>query len=147
MNNVKCMINMNNPKNMNNMNNQNILIDMKEFRIWIQKHVLEAIGNPEYIRLAYQPKTKRLVIFNDQENQELASKLQFEEDGTCYVLRKGFLSSIRNQSEVLVEDEVYLVDGKLSDTIPAVSFPLEKARVVNEDGMIIPAQEDQIVSA
>ena len=120
-----------------------IRIDVRYFKISFHKATLESIGNPEYIRVGYHSKTKRLVIFSAGENIQRAVRLRFKKDGSGYVHSKWLLSEIRKADSVLTEDGSYLLKGKRLDSIPAVVFPLENIQTMKEEHELILPETDE----
>lgn len=125
-----------------NTNNLYIRIDMRYFRISFHKNTIAAIGNPEYIRLAYHMKSKRLVIFVDHENKRRAVHLRADKKGSYYVHSKSLLTRIREISHVLTEDRSYLFDGVLLDRLPGVCISLEKAQELNDETLMPDTEEE-----
>ena len=120
-----------------------IRIDVRYFRISFHKATLESIGNPEYIRVGYHPKTKRIVILNAGENIERAVRIRFKKDGPGYVHSKWLLSEIREADSVLTEDGSYLLKGRRLENIPAVLFPLENIQTMKEEHELILPETDE----
>ena len=109
-----------------------IRIDTRYNRIYLHKNMLKAIGEPEYIHLGYQRKTRKLMILGTWTNELEAVHLRQSRKGTYTVHSKALLDGIRQVSGVLTEAGSYLLKGELSDTVPAVSFSLDEAKKIAE---------------
>ena len=140
---------MKNPENKGNTGNAEqpsdlfIRIDTRYNRIHLHKSTLKAIGDPEYIHLGYQPKTKTLMILGTWVNEQKAVHLRFSKTGSCYVHSKAMIEGIQRISGVLKGKFSCLLCGERSDNFPAVCFPLEDAKVLNEGSADEPDKEQE----
>ena len=120
-----------------------IRIDTRYNRIHLHKSTLKAIGDPEYIHLGYQPKTKTLMILGTWVNEQKAVHLRFSKTGSCYVHSKAMIEGIRRISGVLTGNYSYLLCGERSEFFPAVCFPLGDAKVLDEESAGEPDNEQE----
>lgn len=110
-----------------------IRINMRYSRITIHRNTLEALDNPEYIRLGYCPGTRQMMIVPADSSEKDGIRLLFSKEGRCYVHSKAMLDGIRLVGGVLSTGESYLVYGVSLKDENAISFDLCRAIAESSD--------------
>lgn len=110
-----------------------VRINTNCFRFTIHKNTLSVLGNPEFIQLGYQVRTKQMLIAATDSMGTNKVHLYFTKNGTCYVHSKAMIDGIRRVSGILKESGSYLVKGILTEAGNVICFNLEEAEVSSGD--------------
>lgn len=109
-----------------------IRIDARYNRICIHRKTLKAIGDPTFVHLGYHAKTKELMVLGTWVDDRKSIRVRFDGAGSFYINSKGLIEGIRSVSQIMMEDTSYLVKGKKTDQLPAISFSLSDAVTISE---------------
>lgn len=109
-----------------------IRIDARYNRICIHRKTLKAIGDPKFVHLGYHAKTKELMVLGTWVDDRRSIRVRFDGAGSFYINSKGLIEGIRSVSQIMMEDTSYLVKGKKTDQLPAISFSLSDVVTISE---------------
>ncbi|MBR0457382.1 MAG: hypothetical protein IJJ01_12025 [Firmicutes bacterium] len=111
-----------------------IRIDTRYNRICIHRKTLKAIGNPTFVHLGYRADTKELMVLGTWIDDRKSIRVRYTGSGSFYINSKGLIEGIRSVSQILLNNDSYIVVGIKADQLPAISFCLTEAIISPEGG-------------
>ena len=100
-------------------------IDTRNYRIYIHKPSLEAIGNPDFVRLGFYAQTNCLMLLGTWTDEKKAIRVTYNTTGTFTVFSKPLIQGIQKVSGCLGEPATYLLRGRKKPSMPAIIYPVD----------------------
>ncbi|MBO5568864.1 MAG: hypothetical protein J6A79_08050 [Clostridia bacterium] len=110
-----------------------IRIDTKYYRICVHKITLSAIGDPEFVRLGYEPNSKQLMLLGVGSDMYKAIRVRFTTGGSFFIHCKGLIQALQRTGQIMKEEGSYLLNGDLMAEEPAITFPLKTAELISTE--------------
>ena len=109
-----------------------LLINTRYSRITIHRHTLLTLGDPSFVYWGYNFQTNSLILLGMGKNSQKALRVSLNKDGSCYIYSKSLIRGLQNVSGYLKEQGSFLLKGEKVQSLPVISFSLEKAQKVME---------------
>lgn len=120
---------------MNNSKNENIAIslDWKKCRIRVFKETLYQIGQPDYICLLVNPKTRMIAVQQTTKDTTFSQKVNWvllKKDRSMELYSAAFVSRIFNLNENWDDRHSYRIRGKVNKELNIAEFCINDAVAV-----------------
>ena len=110
-----------------------IRIDTKYYRICVHKPTLIAIGDPEFVRLGYEPNSKQLMLLGVGSDMYKAIRVRFTTGGSFFIHCKGLIQALQHTGQIMKEEGSYILNGELMEQESAITFPMKTAELITAD--------------
>ena len=101
-------------------------------RIYIHKSTLDAVGNPKFIHIGFQPERKNLMILGKWINESKAVRVCVNKNGVFCISSKALIDGLRIMGSCLKRDGSYYLTGHPFTCAPAISFPIHQLSDIQE---------------
>ncbi|MBQ6480917.1 MAG: hypothetical protein IJI45_07360 [Anaerolineaceae bacterium] len=109
-----------------------IRIDTRYYRMCIHRQALKAIGDPEYLKFAYDPEEMQLLVEGRRIDDRESVRVRYNNSGSVYVFSKPLIEGIRQVSHILLGNKTFLVEGKVRESENIIIFSLQEANILSE---------------